>query len=152
MMRAAENCSIRKQPTTPWAPSLRKVTHAIRYWTTRISNNDIRYADECVLEYYLEHSDVDALHFDKTMPVKACDSELRNEKARFKDVLADAISNSELYKVEVATTRVERRYPHLTEDNVVQAQECEERIDKEVKQRETRRSTHKLFWKFGYQS
>jgi hypothetical protein len=55
------------------------------------------------------------------MSVKACASELRNEKARFKDVLAEAISNSDLYEFEVATARVERRYPHLTEDNVLQA-------------------------------
>jgi hypothetical protein len=53
----------------------------------------------------LEHSDVDALNFDKTMLVKDCASELRNAKARFKDVLAEAISNSDMYEVEVATTR-----------------------------------------------
>jgi hypothetical protein len=50
------------------------------------------------------------------MSVKSCDDELRNAKARFKDVLADAISNSDLYEVEVATARVKRRYPHLTKD------------------------------------
>jgi hypothetical protein len=33
----------------------------------------------------------------------------------------------------------------------LQAQEREERIEKEVKQRETRRSTQKSFWKLGYQ-
>jgi hypothetical protein len=85
------------------------------------------------------------------MSVKDCDSELRNAKARFKDVLAEAISNSDLYEVEVAPARVERRYPHLTEDDVSQAQEREERIKKEVKQRETRRSTHNSFRKVGYQ-
>jgi hypothetical protein len=128
----------KKQHDTPWVPSLSKATHAIRYWTKWISKNGIRYADDCVLGYYLEHSDVEASHFNKTMSVKACAAELRNAKARFKDVLADAISNSDHYEVEVATARVERRYPHLTEDNVLQAQEREERIDKEVKQRETR--------------
>jgi hypothetical protein len=33
MLRAAEKCTIRKQHNTPWAPSLSKATHAIRYWT-----------------------------------------------------------------------------------------------------------------------
>jgi hypothetical protein len=56
------------------------------------------------------------------MSVKVCAAELRNEKVIFKDFLADAISNSDLYEVEVSTARVERRYPHLTEDNVLQAQ------------------------------
>jgi hypothetical protein len=73
----------------------------------------------------LENSDVDAAHFDKTMSVKYCASELRNAKARFKDVLSDTISNSDLYEVEVATAWVEQRYPHLTDENTVQAQERE---------------------------
>jgi hypothetical protein len=68
----------------------------------------------------LEHSDADASYFDKTMSVKACVAELRNAKDIFKDVLADAILNSDLYKVEVVTAMVERIYPHLTEDNVLQ--------------------------------
>jgi formiminotetrahydrofolate cyclodeaminase len=87
----------------------------------------------------LEHSFVDASHLDKTVSVKTCAAELCNAKARLKDVLADAISNIDLYEVEVSTARVERRYTHLTEENVLQAQECKERIDKEVKQRVTRR-------------
>jgi hypothetical protein len=99
----------------------------------------------------VEHSDVDASHFDQTVLVKDGASELRNAKTRFKYVLAEEISNSDLYEVEVSTARFERRYPHLTEDNVMQAQERDERIEKEVKQRETRLSTHKLFRKLGYQ-
>jgi hypothetical protein len=151
IMRAAEKFSIRKQHDASWAPSLSKSTHTIRYWTTRISKNGIQYAEDCVLEYYLEHSDVDASQYDKTMSVKACAAVLRNAKARFKDVIADAISDSNLYEVEVTIARVERRYPYITEDNVLEAQEREERIDKEVKQRETRQSTHKSFRKLGYQ-
>jgi hypothetical protein len=151
MLWAAEKCSIQKEHNTSWPPSLSKATHAIRYWPTRMLKNGIQYADDCVLEYYLEHSYVDASNFDKTMSVKACDAELRNTKARFKDVLADAISNSDLFEVEVSTAMVERRYPHFTEDNVLQVQEREERIDKEVRQRETRRSTQKSFRKLGYQ-
>jgi hypothetical protein len=107
MLRAAEKCSIRKQHNTPWDPSLIKATHVIRYWTTRTSRNGIQYANDSVLEYYLEHADVGAMHFDKTLSVKACVAELLNAKARFKDVPADAILNSDLYEVEVATARVE---------------------------------------------
>jgi hypothetical protein len=44
-----------------------------------------------------------------------------------------------------------RRHPHLTEENVAQPQEGEDLIDKEVKQRGTRRSTQKSFSKLGYQ-
>jgi hypothetical protein len=106
MLRAAEKCSISKQHDAPWAPSLSKSTHAILYWTKRISKNGIRQADDRVLEYYLEHSDVDAPHFDNTMSVKDCASELRNAKEIFKDVLSKAISNSDLYEVKVATSRV----------------------------------------------
>jgi hypothetical protein len=71
---------------------------------------------------------VDASYFYKTMPVKECASELRNAKEKFKDVLDEATSNGDLYEVEVATARVERRYPHIIEDNEMQSQEREERI------------------------
>jgi hypothetical protein len=90
-------------------------------------------------------------HFDKTLTIRACDAELRNAKSCFKDVLAVAISNNDLYEVEVTIARVERRHPHLTEENFAQAQESEDLIDKEVKQRETQYSTHYLFLKLGYQ-
>jgi hypothetical protein len=151
ILRAAENCTIRKQNDTPWEPSLRKATHAIWYWTRRTAKNGIRHIDDRVLDHFLEHSDVDASYFDRTMMVKECNSELRNAKAKFKDVLNEAASNRDRYEVEVATAWVERRYPHLVEDNVMQAQEREERIEKEVKQRETRRATQKSFRKLGYQ-
>jgi hypothetical protein len=64
------------------------------------------------------------------MMVKKCASEPRNAKAKFKDVLDEATSNGDLYEVEVATARVERRYPHLIEDNGMQAQEHEDHIEK----------------------
>jgi hypothetical protein len=41
MLRAAEKCAIRNQHNTPWATSLSKATHAIRYWKRRISRNGI---------------------------------------------------------------------------------------------------------------
>jgi hypothetical protein len=122
MLRAAEKCTIRKQHYTPWAPSLSKATHEIRYWTRRISKNVIRHIDDSVLDQFLEHSDVDASYLDKTMTVKECASELRNAKEKFKDVLDEATSNGTFYEVEVATARVERRYPHLIEENVMHAQ------------------------------
>jgi hypothetical protein len=94
---------------------------------------------------------VDASYFDKTMTVKECASEFRNVEAKFKDIIYEATSNGDLYEVKVATARVERRYPHLIEENVMQAQEREERIEKEVKQRETRCATQNSFQKLGYQ-
>jgi hypothetical protein len=39
------------------------------------------------------------------MSVKDCVSELRNANARLKDVLAEAMSNSDIYEVEVSTQR-----------------------------------------------
>jgi hypothetical protein len=128
MLRAAENYTIRKQHNMPWAPSLSKATHAIRYWTRRISKHGIRHIDDSVSDHFLEYSDVDASYFDMT--VKECASELRNARAKFKDILDEATSNGDLYAVELATARVERRYPHLIENNVMQAQEREEQIEK----------------------
>jgi hypothetical protein len=128
MLRSAEKCTVRKQHDTPWAPSLSKAAHAIRYWTRRKAKNGIQHIDDSVLDHFLEHSDVDASYFDKTMMVKECASKLRNAKEKFKEVLDEATSNGDLYEVAVVTARVERRYPHLVKDNVMQAQEREERI------------------------
>jgi hypothetical protein len=77
MLRVAEKCTIRKQ-----------------------SKNSIQHIDDNVLDHFLEHSDVDASYFDKTMTVKECAFELRNAKAKFKDVLDEATSNGDLYEVE----------------------------------------------------
>jgi hypothetical protein len=151
MLRSADNCTIRKHHDKPWAPSRSKVTHAIRYSTRQTAKTSIRHIDDRVLDHFLEHSDVDESYSDRTLMVKECASELRNSKAKFKDVLDEATSNGDLYEVEVATARVERRYPHLVEDDVMQAQEREERIEKKVKQREMRRATQKSFRKLGYQ-
>jgi hypothetical protein len=109
MLRAAENCTIRKQHDTPRAPYLSKATHAIRYWTRRILKNGIRHIDDSVLDHFLEHSDGDASYFNKTMLVKDCASELQKAKAKFKDVLDTATYNGDLYEVKVATSRVERK-------------------------------------------
>jgi hypothetical protein len=51
----------------------------------------------------------------------------------------------------VATARVEKKFPHLTEDNVVCAIEREEKIELEVKARENRRNTQGSFKKLGRQ-
>jgi hypothetical protein len=80
MLRAVENCTIRKQHDTPWAPPLSKATHVIRYWTRRTAKHGIRHIDDRVLDHFLEHSDVDASYFDRTLTVKECASELRNAK------------------------------------------------------------------------
>jgi hypothetical protein len=130
MLRSAKNCTIRKQHDTPWAPSLSKATHAIRYWTRKTAKNFIRHIDDRILDHFLERSDVDVSYFDRTLTVKEFVSELRNVKAKFKDFLDEATSNGDLFEVEVATARVERRYPHLVEDNVMQAREREDRIEK----------------------
>jgi hypothetical protein len=62
------------------------------------------------------------------MSVKDFASKLRKEKAKFKDVLDEATSKGNLYEVKVATARVERSYPHVIEDNVMQTQEREDYI------------------------
>jgi hypothetical protein len=97
MLRAAETCTIRKQHDTPWAPSLSRVNHAIRYWTRQTAKNGTQHIDDRVLDHFLEHSGVDASFFDRTMMVKECAS------AKFKDVLNEATSNGDFYEVEVAT-------------------------------------------------
>jgi hypothetical protein len=50
-------------------------------------------------------------------------------------VIKDTKSNASFYEVEVATARVEKKYPHLIEDNPMYAIEREEKIEMEIKAR-----------------
>jgi hypothetical protein len=49
-------------------------------------------------------------------------------KEKIKDVLNEAKTNGTLYELEVATARVEKIFPHLTEDDDSCAIEREDRI------------------------
>jgi hypothetical protein len=71
---------------------------------------------------------VDRERFDTTMKITACIHQLINSRSQLKDVLKDAKSNGSFYEVEVATSRVEKKYLHLTEDNPIYAIEREEKI------------------------
>jgi hypothetical protein len=77
--------------------------------------------------------------------------QLNNARRQLKDVLKDAANNGSLYEVEVATARVENKFPLFTEDNVVCAIEREEKIELEVKAREKRRNAQGSFKKLGRQ-
>jgi hypothetical protein len=78
--------------------------------------------------------------------------QLTNARSQLKDVLKDAKSNGSFYEVEVATARVEKKYPHLTKDNAAFAIEKEEKIELEIKARENRRNTQGSFRKLGFQT
>jgi hypothetical protein len=67
------------------------------------------------------------------MTTTACIHQLNNARRQLKDVIKEAANNGAFYEVEVATARVENKFPHLTEDNVVCAIEREEKIELEVK-------------------
>jgi hypothetical protein len=79
------------------------------------------------------------------MTTTACIHQLYNARRQLKDVLKDAANNGSFYEVEVETARVEKKFHHLTEDNVVCAIEREEKTKLEVKARENRRNTQGSF-------
>jgi hypothetical protein len=79
------------------------------------------------------------------MKTTACIHQLNNARRQLKDFLKDAANNGSFYEVEVATARVEKKFPHLTKDNVLCAIEREENIELEDKARENRRNTQGSF-------
>jgi hypothetical protein len=81
------------------------------------------------------------------MTLTSCIHQLKNLRIQLKDVLKDAKSNGSFYEVEVATARVGKTYPHLTEDNPAYAIEREEKIELEIKTRKNRRNTQGSFRK-----
>jgi hypothetical protein len=145
MKHAARMCNLHKAHSMPWAKPLGQATHTIRYWDTRISRCGTReYYDE-VVNYYLARSNVDKERLDMKMTITACIHQLNNTRRQLKDVLKEAANNGAFYEVEVATARVEKKFPHLTEDNVVCAIEREEKSELEVKPRENRIITQGSF-------
>jgi hypothetical protein len=66
-------------------------------------------------------------------------------------VLNEAKTNGSFYELEVATARVENRFPHLTEDDESCVIEREDRIQHELKSRENKRTSYKTFRKLGRQ-
>jgi hypothetical protein len=104
-----------------------------------------------VLNYYLSRSNIDKERFDITLSVTACIHQLNNARSPLKDVLKEAENIGAFYEVEVATDRVEKKFPHLTEDNAVCTIGREEKIELEVKARENRRNTQGSFRKLGRQ-
>jgi hypothetical protein len=136
MKHAERICNLHKAHATPWAKSLGQATHTSRYWDARISRRGTPEYDDEVVNYYLVRSNVDKERIGMTMTIMACIHQLNNARRQRKYVLKEAANNGEFYEVEVATARVEKKFPHLTEDNVVCAIEREENIELEVKAQE----------------
>jgi hypothetical protein len=130
MLHAERMCAFTKQHATPWTASTSKATHTIRYWDARLARKGIRDIHYVILNYYLPHSYVEVEYFGKTLTIRECFSEMRNVRARFKDILRDAKSNGTLYELEVAAERVKRKHPLLTEDNEELSQERDDLIHK----------------------
>jgi hypothetical protein len=121
MKHSERMCNIRKSRATPRTKSLGQATHSIRYWDARIIHLGIRNNDDAVLKYYLLRYNVDREMFDTTMTITACIDQLKNWRSQLKDALKDAKSNGSFYEVDVTKARVEKKYPHLTEENPVYA-------------------------------
>jgi hypothetical protein len=151
MKRAERMCNIHKAHATPWTKSLGQATHSIRYWDAWIIRRGIRDNDDAVLNYYLLRSNVDKERFDTMMKITSCINQLANAMRQLKGVPKDANSNGSFYEVEVAIARVEKKYPHLTEDSPAYAIEREENLELDIKARKNRRNTQGSFRKLGRQ-
>jgi hypothetical protein len=106
-----------KKHKTPWEKSLITATHAIRYWSTRVDRKGIHSQDDGVSDYYFSQSDVNGTVADRPLSIRDCIHQANNARRKLKDVLKYAKTNGSFYELEVATARVEKRFPHLTEDD-----------------------------------
>jgi hypothetical protein len=88
---------------------------------------------------------------DRTLSIRECIHQANNARRKFKDVLNEAKKNGSCYELEVATARVENRFPHLAEDDDSCAIEREDRIQHELKSIENKRTSQKTFRKLGRQ-
>jgi hypothetical protein len=88
---------------------------------------------------------------DRPLSIQECIHQANNARRKFKDVLNEAKTNGSFYELEVVTARVEKRFPHLTEDDGSCAIEREDRKQQELKSRENKRTSQKTFRKLGRQ-
>jgi hypothetical protein len=88
---------------------------------------------------------------DRPLSIRECIHQVNNARIKFKDVLNEAKTNGSFYELEVATASVEKRFPHLTEDDDSCAIEREDRIQQELKSRENKRTSQKTFRRLGRQ-
>jgi hypothetical protein len=145
MHHAEKLCKLQKQHLTPWANSVGQGTNVIRYWDVS------RHLHDGVLNYYLARSDVDnTMYID--LPIVTCTQEAVNARSEFKDTMRSMKENVTQYETEVATARVERKYPHLVEGNVLMTLKREAKIQKELKRRENKRVSQGFFKKHGIHS
>jgi hypothetical protein len=86
---------------------------------------------------------------DRTLSIRDYIHQANNARRKFKDVLNEAKTNGSFYELEVATARVEKRFPHLTEDDDSCAIEREDRIQHELKSRENKRTCRRHFGNWG---
>jgi hypothetical protein len=149
MKHASGMCSLHKKHKTSWEKSLSTATHAIRYWSTQVDRKGIHSQDDGILDYYFSQSDVNGTVADRMLSIRDCIHQAKNARRKFKGVLKDAKTNGSFYELEVATARVEKRFPHLTEDDDLCAIEREDRIQKELKSRENKWTSQKTFRKVG---
>jgi hypothetical protein len=150
MHHAKKLCKRQKQHLTPWANSVWQGTDAIRYWDVRIRSGGGRHLHDDVLNYYLTWSDVDTT-LDIDLPLVTCTREAVNARAKFKDTIKLVKENGTQYKTEVATDRVERKFPHLVEGNIIMTLEREAKIQKELELLENKRVTQGSFKNIGRQ-
>jgi hypothetical protein len=101
----------------------------------RIARHVTREYDDEVINCYLSRSNIDKERFNITIPVMACIHQLNKARRQLKDVLKEVVNKGACYEVEVATARVEKKFTHLSEDNVACAIKREEKIELEVKAR-----------------
>jgi hypothetical protein len=141
-------CKRRKKHLTPWAKSVGQGTNAIRYWDVRIRRGGGHHLHDGVLNYYLARSDVDTT-LDIDLPLVTCTQEAVNAREKFKDTMKLVKENGTQYETEVATSRVERKYPHLVEGNVPMTLERAAKIQKELKRSENKRVSQGSFKKLG---
>jgi hypothetical protein len=85
--------------------------------------------------------------------VSDCHRQAKNTRAKLKDMVTEANDNGTAYELEIAIARVHKRHPELFDDPTLEEEEeeREDRIAKELKTRENRRTAARSYHKSGGQ-
>jgi hypothetical protein len=106
---------------------------------------------DLVLNFYLMKSDVDKEAHDCAFPVQECLRQLDFSRQKLKDVVVNAKEHRCQYEVQVAHSIAEKRNPGYKEGEIFDPAEKEILLEKEVKVRENRKTSQRLWRKMGRQ-
>jgi hypothetical protein len=145
MLHAESVCLLKHKHNTPWSPSIGRTTSSIRYWDLHIKRGGIRDKNDTLLDYYHDHSDVEA-EYDVYLTHREYIHQISNARSKLKHVVTNETELHTQFEVDLAIAVVKHKRPDFCSGETFMECDKDAFLQKEIKSRENRR-TAKRSWK-----